>query len=174
MTPLRPHLIAALQRRGKSERPPQSSGRAVRLLAQCDHTSPDCIAAQHVQHSLRPRTNVDGLSPRSMRLCDRALRFVSHQGRGRAWKTLELMRAETDQRRPAVLSRPEVQRLLQAMTPWPHRASFPTLSSCGLRLNDALSLPGGDLDGPRPMRPGPRGTGATDRDLPRPDAPRDL
>ena len=32
MTPLRPHLIAALQRRGKSERPPQSSGRAVRLL----------------------------------------------------------------------------------------------------------------------------------------------
>ena len=39
MTPLRPHMIAALQRSGKRERTPQSSVRAVRLLAQFYGTS---------------------------------------------------------------------------------------------------------------------------------------
>jgi integrase len=174
MTPRRPHLIAALQLRGKSERTQPSSVREVRRLAQCSHPSPDRISAQHLPHSLRHRTNVDGLSPRSLRLCSSALRFFYHQVLGRAWHPLASMRAEPAQRLPTVLSRPEGQRLRQAMTPWHQRASFTTLSSCGLRLHAALSLQGGDLDGPRHMLHGHRGTGAQDRSSPLPDATLDL
>jgi hypothetical protein len=45
MTPLRQHMIAALQRSGKSERTQQTSVREVRLLAQFYRKSPDLIAA---------------------------------------------------------------------------------------------------------------------------------
>src|SRR2546422_9396698 len=105
MTPLRQHMIAALQLSGKSERTQQSSVREVRLLAQFSHKAPDLISAQPLQHDLLHRQNVDGLSPRSMRICDSALRFFSQQVLGCDWNTLELMRAETAQRLPAVRSR---------------------------------------------------------------------
>ena len=174
MTPLRQPMIAALQLRGQRARPQPSYVREVRLLAQFSHTSPDFISAQHLHHSLLHRQNVDGLSPSSMRLCSSALRFFSQQVLGRDGNTLESMRAETAHRLPAVLSRPAVHRLLHAMPPWHNRASCTTLDSGGLRLNEALSLQVGDIDGPRHMMHGPRGQGAQDRDLPLPDAPRDL
>ena len=174
MTPLRQHMIAALQRSGKSERTPQTSVHEVRLLAQFSHKAPDLISAQPLQHDLLHRKNVDGLSPSSMRICYSALRFFYQQVLGCDWKTLELMRAETEQRLPAVLSRPEVQRLLKAMTPLHNRASFTTLSSCGLRLNEALSLQVGDLDGQRHMLHVHRGKGAKDRYIPLPDDTLDL
>jgi site-specific recombinase XerD len=170
MPPLRQPMIAALQLRGTSARTHQSSVREVRLLAQCSHTSPDLLAAQHLPHSLRHRKNVDGLSPRSMRLCSSALRFFYPQVLGRDWHTVAIMRAETAQRLPTVLSRTEGQRLLQAMTPWHPRASCTTLSSGGERLPAALSPQGGALDGPRHMRHVPRGTGAQDRSSPLPNA----
>jgi integrase/recombinase XerD len=169
MTPLRQPRLAALQLSGKSARPPQSYVRAVRLLAQFYHTLPDLISEQHWQPSLLHRKNVERLSPSSMRICDSAIRFFYPQVLGRDWQTVEIMRAEPAQRLPAVLSRPEVQRLLQAMPPVHQRAYFTTRSRCGLRRNEALYLPGGDIDGPRHMRHGHRGKGAQDRSIPLPD-----
>src|SRR4029453_6892790 len=67
MTPLRRQMMAALQRSGTSERTQQSSGREVRLLAQCYGTSPDVISEKALQASFLHRTNVDGLAPASMR-----------------------------------------------------------------------------------------------------------
>lgn len=174
MTPLRQQMIATLQLSGKSERTQQSYVREVRLLAQFYHTSPDFISEQHLQHYLLHRKNVDGLSPSSMRICYSAIRFFYQQVLGRDWKTLEIMRAETEQRLPAVLSRTEVQRLLQAMTPLHNRAYFTTLYSCGLRLNEALYLQVGDIDGPRHMMHVHRGKGAKDRYIPLPDDTLDL
>ena len=174
MTPLRQHMIAALQLSGKSERTQQSYVREVHLLAQFYHKSPDLISEQHLQHYLLHRKNVDGLSPSSMRICYSALRFFYQQVLGRDWKTLEIMRVETEQRLPTVLSRTEVQRLLQAMTPLHNRAYFTTLYSCGLRLNEALYLQVGDIDGPRHMMHVHRGKGAKDRYIPLPDDTLDL
>jgi integrase/recombinase XerD len=174
MTPLRQQMIAALQLSGKSERTQQSYVREVRLLAQFYHQSPDLISEQHLQHYLLHRKNVDGLSPSSMRICYSAIRFFYQQVLGRDWKTLEIMRAETEQRLPTVLSRTEVQRLLQAMTPLHNRAYFTTLYSCGLRLNEALYLQVGDIDGPRHMMHVHRGKGAKDRYIPLPDDTLDL
>jgi site-specific recombinase XerD len=142
MTPLRQPMLAALQRSGKSAHTQQTSVREVRLLAQFYHPSPDRISAQHLPHYLLHRKNVDGLSPSSMRICSSAIRFFYPQVLGRAWQTLAIMQAETAQRLPAVLSQTEVQRLLQAMTPWHNRAYFTTLYSWGLRRNAALSRQG--------------------------------
>jgi len=132
MTPLRRHMIAALQLSGKGERTQQAYVRAVRLLAQCYGTSPDLLSEQELQHYFLPRTNVDGLAPASMRLCSSAIRFCYQHVLKRDWHTLSLMRAQPPHRLPAVLSVAEVRRLLTAATPLHNQVYFTTVSSLGL------------------------------------------
>src|SRR6266852_6036129 len=87
MTPLRQHMIAALQLSGKSERTQQSYVREVRLRAQFYRPSPALISEPQLQHDVLHRTNVDGLSRSSMRICYSALRFFYHQVLERPGKT---------------------------------------------------------------------------------------
>jgi integrase/recombinase XerD len=77
MTPLRQHMIAALQLSGKGERTQQAYVREVRLLAQFYHKSPDRLSEQELQHYFLRRKNVDGLAPASMRICYSGIRFFS-------------------------------------------------------------------------------------------------
>jgi len=127
MTPLRQHMIAALQLSGKGERTQQASVREGRLLAQFYGTSPDLLAEQELQHSFLHRKNVDGLAPASMRICSSSIRFFSQHVLTRDWHTLALIRAQTAHRLPAVLSVEEVRRLLTSATPLHNQVSFTTV-----------------------------------------------
>src|SRR5262245_1125104 len=129
MTPLRQQRIAALQLRGKGERPQQSYVREVRLLAQFYHTSPDRISALELQRYFLHRKNVDGLAPASMRICYSGMRFFYQHVLQRDWHTLALIRAQTAHRLPAVLSIEEVRRLLASATPWHNQVYFTTVYS---------------------------------------------
>jgi integrase len=171
MTPLRQHMIAALQLSGKGERTQQASVREVRLLAQFYHTSPDRISEQELPHSFLHRKNVDGRAPASMRICYSGMRFFSQHVLTRDGHTLSLLRAPTTPRLPAVLSVAEVRRLLASATPLHHQVSCTTGSSLGLRLHEALSLQVSDIDGPRLQVHVHRGKGAKDRDVPLPEDP---
>src|SRR5712691_11259416 len=169
MTPLRQHMIAALQLSGKGERTQEAYVREVRLLAQFSHTSPDRISAQELQHSFLHRKNVDGLAPASMRICSSGIRFFSQHVLQRDWHTLALMRAPSAHRLPAVLSVEEVRRLLTSATPVHNQVSFTTVSRLGLRLQEALYLQVSDIDGQRLQVPIHRGKGAKDRYVPLPE-----
>jgi integrase/recombinase XerD len=168
MSPLRPHMIAALHLSGKGARTQEASGRAVRLLAQCYHTSPDRISEPALPRSFLHRTNVDGLAPASMRICESGLRFFSAHVLKRDWHPLSLLRAPTTPHLPAVLRREDGRRLLRSATPVPHQVSLPPVSRLGLRLQDALFLQVSASDGHRLQGHGPRGKGAPDRDVPLP------
>jgi len=168
MTPLRQHMLAALHLSGKGERTQASSVRDVRLLAQFDHTSPDRISEQELQHSFLHRKNVDGLAPASLRLCSSGIRFFSQHVLQRDWHTLALRRAPTAHRLPAVLRVEEVRRLLAAATPLHNPVSCTTVSSLGLRLHAALFLQVADIDGQRLQVHIHRGKGAQDRYVPLP------
>ena len=170
MTPLRQQMLVALQRSGKGERTQESSIRAVRLLAQFYHKSPDLIAEQELQHYFLHRKNVDGLAPASMRICYSGIRFFSQHVLQRDWHTLTLMRAQSTHRLPAVLSVEEVRQLLAAATPLHNQVYFTTVSSLGLRLHEALSLQVSDIDGQRLQVHVHRGKGAKDRYVPLPAA----
>jgi integrase/recombinase XerD len=168
MTPLRQHMMAALQLSGKGERTQEASVREVRLLAQCYHKSPDRISAQELQHSCLHRKNVDGLAPASRRICSSGIRFFSQHVLKRDWHTLTLMRAPTAHRLPAVLCVEEVRRLLTSATHLHNQVSCTTVSRLGLRLHEALSLQVSDIDGQRLQVHVPRGKGAKDRYVPLP------
>jgi site-specific recombinase XerD len=169
MTPLRQQMVAALQLSGKGERTQEAYVREVRLLAQFCHKAPDRIAEQELQRYFLHRKNVDGLAPASMRICYSGIRFFYHHVLERDWKTLDLMRAESAHRLPAILSLDEVRRLLQAATPLHNQVYFTTVYSCGLRLHEALSLQVSDVDSARHMIHVHRGKGAKDRYVPLPE-----
>src|SRR5216684_7793436 len=124
MTPLRQHMIAALQISGKGERIQESYIREVRLLAQFYHKSPERISEQELQHYFLHRKNVDSLAPASMRICYSGIRFFYQHVLQRDWHTLSLMRAPTAHRLPAILSVEEVRRLLMSATPWHNQVYF--------------------------------------------------
>ncbi len=168
MSPLRPHMIAALHLSGKSERTQESYVREVRLLAQFYHKSPDRISEQELQYYFLHRKNVDGLVPASMRICYSGIRFFYQHVLKRDWHTLSLLRAQTTHRLPAVLSVEEVRRLLASATPLHNQVSFTTVYSLGLRLQEALSLQVSDIDGQRLQVHVHRGKGAKDRYVPLP------
>src|SRR6266446_165069 len=168
MTPLRQHMIAALQISGKGERTQESYIREVRLLAQFYHKSPDRISEQELQHSFLHRKNVDHLAPASLRICYSGIRFFSQHVLQRDWSTLSLMRAPTAHHLPAVLSIEEVRRVLKAATPLHNQVYFTTVYSLGLRLHEALSLQVSDIDGQRLQVHIHRGKGAKDRYVPLP------
>ena len=127
MTPLRQHMIAALQLSGKGERTQEASVREVRLLAQFYYKSPDRISEQELQHYFLHRKNVDSLAPASMRICYSGIRFFYQHVFKRDWHTLVLLRAQTTHRLPAVLSVEEVKRLLTSATPFHNQAYFTTV-----------------------------------------------
>ena len=168
MTPLRQHMIAALQLSGKGERTQESYIREVRLLAQFYHKSPDQITERELQHYFLHRKNVDGLAPASMRICYSGIRFFSQHVLKRDWHTLSLLRAPTTHHLPAVLSVEEVKCLLSSATPFHNQAYFTTVYSLGLRLHEALSLQVSDIDGQRLQVHVHRGKGAKDRYVPLP------
>jgi integrase/recombinase XerD len=168
MTPLRQHMIAALQLSGKGERTQESYVREVRLLAQFYHKSPDRISEQELQHYFLHRKNVDGLAPASMRICYSGIRFFYQHVLKRDWHTLTLLRAQTTHRLPAVLSVEEIKRLLTSATPFHNQAYFTTVYSLGLRLHEALALQVSDIDGQRLQVHVHRGKGAKDRYVPLP------
>ena len=95
MTPLRQHMIAALQLSGKGERTQQAYVREVRLLAQFYGKSPNLLSEQELQDYFLHRKNVDGLAPASMRICYSGIRFFYQHVLKRDWHTLSLIRAQT-------------------------------------------------------------------------------
>jgi len=161
-------MIAALQLSGQRERTQQSSGREVRLLAQFSGTSPHLISASELPHDVLHRTNIDQLAPHSMRICSSGLRFFSLHVLERDWKLLDLIRAQSAYRLPAILSVQEGRRLLSMATPLHTRVYFTTVYSLGLRLHEGLFLQVSDLDGQRLMVHVHRGKGAKDRSIPLP------
>jgi integrase/recombinase XerD len=171
MTPLRQHMIAALQRSGKGERTQQAYVREGRLLAQFSGKSPHLLSEPALQHSFLHRKNVDGLAPASMRICSSGIRCFSQHVLKRDWHTLSLLRAQSAPRLPAVLSVAEVRRLLKAATPLHNQVSFTPVSRLGLRLHEALYLQVSDLDGQRLQVHVHRGKGAKDRYVPLPEEP---
>jgi site-specific recombinase XerD len=86
----------------------------------------------------------------------------------RDWPTLLLLRAGRHGRLPTVLTLEEVGRIVRCAVPLRNQVFLYTVYSCGLRLNEALSLEVGDIDRKRMMVHVHRGKGARDRYVPLP------
>lgn len=87
----------------------------------------------------------------------------------RDWQINTLKYHKAPRRLPQVLSREEVKRLLEATESIRERALFELAYGAGLRINEAIHLRVGDIDGSRMMIRIHRGKGDKDRYVPLPE-----
>lgn len=170
MTNWSERMNQTLQLNGKCQRTCDAYIRTVRMLADFYAKSPDTISEEELREYFLHRKNVNLWSPKTMRICYCGIRFFFTSVLQRNWHIFNILRAETEHRLPAVLSREEVFRLLSCVSTPQNRAYLTTVYSCGLRLHEALHLQVSDIDGTRHMLHVHRGKGAKDRYVPIPES----
>jgi site-specific recombinase XerD len=162
--------IDALQLNGLGERTQEAYVRALRMLCEFYHKTPDQISEPELQQYFLHRKNRDRWSPNTMRICYCGIRFFFLHVLKRDWHTLDLVRAQSERRLPAVLSLEEVRAILGCVRTPHNRAFLSTVYACGLRLQEAQHLEISDIDSQRKMIHVHRGKGAKDRFVPLPES----
>ena len=160
----------ALQLNGLGERTQEAYVRALRMLCEFYHKTPDQISESELQQYFLHRKNRDRWSPNTMRICYCGIRFFFLHVLKRDWHTLDLVRAQSERRLPAVLSLEEVRTILGCVRTPHNRAFLSTVYACGLRLQEAQHLEISDIDSQRKMIHVHRGKGAKDRFVPLPES----
>lgn len=162
--------IQALQLAGLGERTQESYTRALRMLVEFYHKTPDQITEPELQQYFIHRRNTDGWSPSTLRICYCGIRFFFIQVLERKWHTFDYLRAQREKKLPAVLSEREVRSLIRQVHTLHNRVFLSTVYACGLRLEEALNLEVSDIDSDRMMIHVHRGKGAKDRFVPLPES----
>ena len=163
MSPLQQRMIEDRQLRGLSERTQEMSIRAVRQLADHDHTSPARITAEELRASFLSLKHVQHASRRTSPLALCGITFFSEHTLKREWATLTVVRAPREKKLPVVLRVEEVRTVLAHLKLLRSRGCLTTIYSWGRRLQEGPHLQVPDIDRARMLVPGRRGTGARDR-----------
>ena len=160
--------IKALQSAGMSSRTQQCYTRSVRMSVDFYNKTPDRISEDELQEYFPYRINRSKWAPNTMKICYSGIKFFFVNVLKREWHIFNILRAKKEKRLPCVLSRPEVNRILQHVGTFHNRVFLTTVYSCGLRLQEALYLQVSDIDGCRMMIHVHRGKQAKDRYVPLP------
>lgn len=168
MTALRQRFIEDLQLQGKSDRTQQAYVRAVRMLAEHFHTSPDQLTDEQIRQYFLYVRNTRHWSFSTMKQALCAIKTLYTQTLHRDWGILDVIRPPKSQTLPDVLTHDEVQRLLQAVRLPHYRLCLTTMYSCGLRLTEGAQLRVTDIDSARMLVHIRRGKGDKDRYVPLP------
>ena len=124
--------VNALTLAGKGARTVEAYTRALRMLVTHCGKDPSEISQADLEAYFLHRRNVDHWSPNTMRICYCGIRFFFVSVLGRDWRLFQYLRARSESRLPAVLSREEVRSILGCVRPTHNHAFLSTvLSSCG-------------------------------------------
>jgi site-specific recombinase XerD len=168
MTPLQQRMIEDIQLRGLSARTQDAYVRAVRQLAEHDHTSPARITEEELRDSFLSLKNVKHSSRSASTIALCGITFFYEHTRKREWSTLTFVRAPREKKLPVILSVEEVHTLLAHLKLLRYRACLTTLYACGLRLQEGTHLQVPDIDSARMLVHVRHGKGAKDRYVPLP------
>ena len=159
----------ALALNGKAGRTQEAYSRALRMLCEFyGNKEPEDIGEAELEGYFLHRRNVDHWSANTLRICYCGIRFYFVKVLQRDWNLFNILRAKSESRLPAVLSREEVRAVLGCVRTPHNRAYLTTVYACGLRLQEALYLEVSDIDADRMMIHVHRGKGAKDRFVPLP------
>jgi site-specific recombinase XerD len=165
---LRERMSRDLQLRGMAKRTHDGYLREVRKLACYYRTPPDQLSEQQVGDYLLHLINDRNFAPGSLSVAYSGIKFFYTFTEPRDWQVLKKLRLPKQKTLPAVMTIPEVHRLIGAVRQPRNAAYFWTVYTLGLRLEEGLHLQVGDLDSKRMLVHIHRGKGAKDRYLPLP------
>ena len=170
MSRLSEQMTQAMQLRGLSLRTQEAYLRAIRKLAEHFGKSPDQLREEQVGNYFLFLKEKKKFAASSMRIVHCAVKFFFQYTVKREWNLLQMIRSERERRLPDVLSIDQVQAIIRHCRTLHNKTYLWTVYSCGLRLDEALSLQVGDIDGQRMMVHVHRGKGAQDRYVPLPES----
>jgi site-specific recombinase XerD len=138
-TELRRRMIEEMELRGLSDRTVDSYVGAVSRLAREFMTPPDRLTEEQV------RSYLVGLAERKVArgtqsVAIAGIKFLYRKTLNRDWPLLDVACPRYEKRRPVVLSRDEVWRILDQVQVPAYRACLTTIYSCGLRLMEGITL----------------------------------
>ena len=166
MTELRQRMLEDLQIRNLSKATQRNYIRQVTAFARYFQRSPAELGPAHIRawqvHLVRDR----GVSWGSLNTNVSALRFLYGTTLGKDWAIHNIPYAKRERKLPHLLSPPEVQRLLAAVTNLKHRAMLMVAYSGGLRVSEIAHLGVRDIDSQRMLIHVRRGKGHKDRFVP--------
>jgi integrase/recombinase XerD len=140
MTPLRQHMLDALELRGMAMRTREAYIDAVARLARHYRRSPDALSADEVQQYLLHLLRERKLARSSVNQYGCAYRFLYGTVLGRDGAALQIPLAAMPQRLPEILSREELARLFAATRSLKARTFLMTAYGTGLRLSELCHL----------------------------------
>ena len=136
MTDWYQNSINALALNGKGERTQEAYTRALRMLCDFHGKIPEEISETELEAYFLHRRNVDHWSANTLRICYCGIRFYFVKVLQRDWNLFNILRAKSESRLPAVLSREEVRAVLGCVRTPHNRAYLTTVYACGLRLQE--------------------------------------
>jgi site-specific recombinase XerD len=144
-------MIEDMRLNGLSASTQQLYAEAVGQLARHFRRSPDQLQDEDLRQYFLYLTGEKKVSRSTTTIALCAVKFLCEKTLRRRWPTLELIRPAYQRKLPAVLSRDEVRRILNAVQIHVYRACLKTIYSCGLRISEGTRLEVGHIDSARMM-----------------------
>lgn len=149
MTPLRKRMIEDMQINGLSARTQEVYVRAVRLLADHFHRSPDLLSEEDLRQYFLYLANEKKIARSTATIALCGIKFLFEHTLRRQWPTLRFVRPRFEKKLPVVLSCEEVRQILSHVRVPAYRFCLTTIYACGLRLMEGAQLQVTDVDSGR-------------------------
>lgn len=163
MTPLRQQMQADMQLRGLGQRTQRIYLAIVEQLANYYHQSPAQLSQQQIDAYLLYLIEQRKLSWSSTNQAACAMRFLYHVTLQQPDTRCCIVSRRTAAKLPEILSREEVNRILDSCLCIRHRALLMTTYAAGLRVSETCALKISDIDSSRIMLRIEAGKGGRDR-----------
>ena len=157
-------MLEELQRRNMSKITTRIYLHAVEEFARCFKTSPDRLNLEHIRQYQAHLFTDRKLEARSVEQYVSGLRFFFLKTLKRPWMPADMPSPKKPIRLPDILSREEVERLIQCASPR-RRIWLMTLYATGVRREELVQLKVADIDSGRMVVHIRQGKGRKDRDI---------
>ncbi|HER24336.1 MAG TPA: integrase [Candidatus Atribacteria bacterium] len=174
MTDLLQRFNQDLELRGFAERSIQAYVRAVKLLSEHYHKSPDQINEDELRRYFLYNKNIRKWSRTASTIAICGIKHFFTFTLKRDWTTIKFVRPPKEKKLPPVLSREEVKRIFNNVKSNYHYACLFTMYSLGLRLRETTHLKVSDIDSQRMFVHIQNGKGSKDRYIPLPQKTLDI
>ena len=149
MSALRKQLIQQMQLEGYCKRTIRSYVGIIAQIASFYNTPADQLSVLQIREFILKRITIDHRSKSWMNMAISAVKLLFCDVLKREWSILDLPRPRRDQKAVVILSRDEVQRIINSKTNLKHRAILMVTYSAGLRRCEVSNLKITDIDSSR-------------------------
>ncbi|MCS7029538.1 MAG: tyrosine-type recombinase/integrase [Bacteroidia bacterium] len=140
----------------------------IQFLQAFPYKSPEEVTVKEIETFINQKVTQENISASYQKTLVGAIKFLYHEVLRKNYKFDYLYTDSREQKLPNVLSKEEIQKILDACSNIKHKAILATIYGCGLRLSEVLNLKIADIDSKRMLLKINQSKGNEDRYVPLP------